>query len=230
MFSCVPCRFLVRERLKTLVVEHDKALEEEVKIEAEIELWAPERATLLSRSLTHVAQEGDIGKLCEDGNETGRKEEAVAGSLSLSRSLSLSHWRAHSPSRFHQPSNAPLVPDNQTLSGALMRSPRTTHELFESDDDEPEEGLPSSGSLSHSSSSLSARGDYWEHKMLEAMDGFRDRDQVVEGNSLPLSASEGKSLPLSPLEGNSHRQGAGEEASNELGAVRAGRRTSKLIC
>ena len=206
------------------MVEHDKALEEEVKIEAEIELWAPERAALLS--LPHVAQEGDMGKLCEDGNETGRKEEAVAGSLSLSRSLSLSHWCAHSSSRLHQPSNATLVHDSQTLSGALMRPPRPMHELLESDDDEPEEGLPSSGSLSHSSSSLSARGDYWEHKMLEAIDGFRDPDQVVEGKTYPLSPLEGKFL--SPQR-KSHHQGVGEEASNKLVAVLAERRTSKLI-
>lgn len=86
-------------------------------------------------------KEGDMEKLSEDGSETGRKEEAVAGSLSLSRSLSLSHWRAQSPSRFHRPSIATLVPDKQTLYGALMRSPRTAHELLESDDDEPEEGF-----------------------------------------------------------------------------------------
>jgi len=116
---------LVRERLKTAVVEHSKALEKEVKIEAELELWAPE----------FDEEEGGVGALSEDGNDANTIQETRAGSLSLPR------WRSESPSDPDLTLSTELVSkdegDSKTLSATLLHSPRRVHEYGDSDDDEP---------------------------------------------------------------------------------------------
>ena len=92
--------WLVRERLKMMEDERERAIEEELKIEMEIRVWEEEEDQDEDASTTPV-------EWADSENENGKQMRSVPAkaptfsSPHASNSLSMFHWQAQSPSSPH---------------------------------------------------------------------------------------------------------------------------------